>query len=66
MEKLTKEQLERTLKTIRDFKQLIADKNSKSEVVSYLMKETGLSKSECEQAFDIYNNIELPIDINNF
>lgn len=66
MEKLTKEQIERTVKSIHDFKELIAEKGSKSEVTAYLMRETGLSKDECEQAFDFYKNIELPADLSVF
>lgn len=66
MEKLTKEQIERTVKSIHDIKELIAEKGSKSEVAAYLMRETGLSKAECEQAFDFYNNIGLPTDLSVF
>jgi len=60
MENLTVEQLERTINTIRDFKQLIKEKGSKEETVNYLMQETNLSKEECETAFDFYDSIKLP------
>ena len=60
MENLTKEQLEKTINTIRDFKQLIKDKGSKEETVKYLMQETNLSKEECETAFDFYDGVNLP------
>ena len=60
MENLTKEQLEKTIRTIRDFKQLIKDKGSKEETVKYLMQETNLSKEECETAFDFYDGVNLP------
>jgi len=60
MENITKEQLEKTINTIRDFKQLIKEKGSKGETVNYLMQETKLSKEECETAFDFYNGVKLP------
>lgn len=63
MEKLTKEQLEKTLETVREFKQLIVEKGSKDETIAYLVQETELSEAECEKAFYFYNNIGLPTDL---
>lgn len=60
MEQLTKKQLEKTIETIKSFKQIISEKGTKEAVVIYLMSETGLTEDECETAFDFYNNIQLP------
>lgn len=60
MENLSKEQLERTLETIKSFKKMIAEIGSKEDVVSHLINKTGLSKEECELAFDFYSNIRIP------
>ena len=60
MENLTKEQMEKTINTIRDFKKLIQEKGSKERTVHYLMQETGLAKEECETAFDFYDGVKLP------
>ena len=59
MEKLTKQQLENTIKAIQDFKHLIKEKGTKEETVKYLIRETQLTKEECEIAFDFYNGIQL-------
>ena len=60
MESLTMEQLEQTINTILDFKQLIKEKGSKEKTINYLMQETNLSKEECETAFDFYDGVKLP------
>lgn len=60
MEQPTKTQLEKTTETIKSFKQMISEKGTKKEVISYLMSETGLTKEECESAYDFYDNIQLP------
>lgn len=60
MKNLSKEQLERTIETIKSFKEMIAEIGSKEAVVNHLINETGLAKEECELAFDFYNNIRLP------
>ena len=60
MENLTKKQIEKTIETIRDFKELIKNKGSKTETVNFLMQETNLSKEECEAAVDFYDGVKLP------
>ncbi len=60
MGSLSKEELEKMIETIKSFKKMITEMGSKEAVVSHLINETGLTKEECEIAFDIYNNIRLP------
>ena len=60
MENPTSRQIEETIKMIQDFKQLIKEKGSKEEMVSFLMQETQLSKEECESAYDFYDGVQLP------
>lgn len=60
MSRLSKEQLEKTIETIKSFKQMIGEKGTKEAAISYLMSETGLTENECELAFDFYNDIQLP------
>jgi putative transcriptional regulator len=57
---VTKERLQGAINSIHQFKQMIAEQGSKEKTVDYLVKETGLSKEECESAFEFYNNIQLP------
>jgi len=63
MESLSEEQLKKTIDTIKTFKKMIAEIGSKEAVVSHLVNETGLTKEECEAAFDIYNNIRLADEV---
>lgn len=63
MGSLSKEELEKMIEAIKSFKKMITEIGSKEAVVSHLISETGLSKEECEIAFDIYNNIRLPDEV---
>jgi hypothetical protein len=60
MDNISKEKLAQTMATVHDFKQLSAEKGSKEATVNYLLQETGLTKDECETAYDFYNGIQLP------
>ncbi len=52
-----KQQLEQTILTIKSFKEMMNEKGSKEAVINHLMSETGLTKEECESAYDVYNGI---------
>lgn len=41
-----------SLKSLKEFKEKISKFESKNEAIQYLIKETGLSKQECKDAYD--------------
>ncbi len=50
---ITSEEFHHTLNSFKEAKHLISGFTTKKEAVDYLIKETGLSKRECADAYDI-------------
>lgn len=46
------------MQKLKEFKEIISKFKSKNEAVNYLIKETGLSKQECEDAYNITMKID--------
>lgn len=46
------------IKRMEEFKQIISKFESKNEAIKYLIKETGLSKQECKDAYEVAMNID--------
>jgi len=52
-------QFNQYIETMKEFKQQMKQFPSKKEAIEYLMKETGLSKKECSEAYDLIMQLDL-------
>lgn len=46
------------IKRLKEAKKILIKFKTKEEAVEYLVKETGISKEECSNAYDIFIKIE--------
>ena len=53
------EQLKLALTRFKEVRELLVKFESKDKAVDYLIKETGISKEECSNAYDIIMKIDL-------
>lgn len=52
-------QLKESIERLKDAKRMLDQFPTKEEAVEYLVKETGISKEECSNAYDILIRIDL-------
>ena len=58
------DKLKQSLERLKEAKEILKQFETKEEAVEYLVKETGISKDECSNAYDILIKIDLDKNIN--
>lgn len=53
------EQIKLALKKFKEVREILVEFENKEEAVEYLNKETGISKEECSNAYDIIMKMNL-------
>ena len=61
--KISNQDFNKSIKKFYETKDVLEKFDSKEEAVSYLVKETKLSKKECLDAYDIIINLDIKKDI---
>lgn len=59
MNKISKEEFEKALERLKEFKRLVSQFVNKEDCIEYLMEESNLSRAECEQAYEFYSKLDL-------
>jgi hypothetical protein len=61
----TKEQIDKVVAAVKEFKDVIDKKGSKEEIVEFLAEKTKLPKEVCDKAYDLHKNVKIPEGISN-
>lgn len=58
-EKISMDEFRTYMQRMKEFKEIMSKFDSKEEAIKYLIKETGLSKQECEKAYDFILRLDV-------
>ena len=58
------DKLQQSLERLKESKEILKQFETKEEAIEFLVKETGISKDECSNAYDILMEIDLDKNIN--
>ena len=59
------DKIKQSLERLKEAKEILKQFETKEEAVEYLVKETGISKDECSNAYDIFMKMNLEKEIEN-
>ena len=59
MNKISKEEFEKALERLKEFKRLVSRFANKEDCIEYLMEESNLLRAECEEAYEFYSKLDL-------
>ena len=59
MTKMSKEEFEKAIQRAKEFEKVISQFSNKDECIKYLMRESNLSREECERAYEFHSKLEL-------